>query len=93
MDRRQKEKAVKKMFTKLQNDHKEINGQKARGKLAVAEIKGTDWLHKKVTELREVKTSTKTGRRQKETSTKTKIAVRIYYCYIIDYYQQLYIIS
>ena len=87
MEPKKKEKAIKKKFQKLQNDHKEINGAKARGKLAVAELKGTDWLHKKVTELksggRHKETSTKTGGRKKETSTKTKIAVSAYYCYIL----------
>ena len=66
MDKKQKKRAVKKMFEKLQNEHKTLTTAKARGKLAVAEIKGCNWLHKKVTELklnpREVKTSTKTGR-------------------------------
>ena len=86
MDKKQKKRAVKKMFEKLQNEHKTLTTQRARGKLAVAEIKGCNWLHKKVTELklnpREVKTSTKTGR-HKETSTKAKIAVSEYYCYIL----------
>eukprot|EP01046_Picozoa_sp_COSAG06_P018209 COSAG06_NODE_1259_length_10075_cov_50.687049_10_plen_92_part_00 len=67
MDKKQKERAVKKMFEKLQNEHKTLTTQRARGKLAVAEIKGCNWLQKKVTELklnpRQVKTSTKTGGR------------------------------
>jgi hypothetical protein len=62
MDKKQKKRAVKKMFEKLQNEHKTLTTAKARGKLAVAEIKGCNWLHKKVTELklnpRQVKTST-----------------------------------
>ena len=77
MDQKQKKKAVKKKFTNLQEEHRTLQGAKARGKLAVAEMKGCDWLHKKVAGLknpREVKKEGTAGRK-KETSTKAKIAV------------------
>jgi hypothetical protein len=84
LDHKQKKKAVKKKFTKLQEEHQTLKGAKARGKLAVAEMKGCDWLHKKVAGLknpREVEKST--AGRKKETSTKIKISVSEYYCYIL----------
>jgi hypothetical protein len=84
LDHKQKKKAVKKKFTKLQEEHKTLQGVKARGQLAVPEMKGCDWLHKKVAGLknpREVEKST--AGRKKETSTKIKISVSEYYCYIL----------
>jgi hypothetical protein len=85
LDNKQKKKAVKKKFTKLQEEHQTLKGAKARGKLAVAEMKGCDWLHKKVAGLklnpREVEKST--AGRKKETSTKAKISVSEYHCYIL----------